>query len=137
MIRNYFDIVQCITLKISLHSYKWIKTILLWFRSNSVASCKLCIEKAYFLVLFILRNICEWTVTSECLMFSVMNYADAPFQNYAKVLKVHVCELFVTHIDVVDKYLFFLYREAQNFVWNKCHWVHNWVGWKAQIKMIF
>ncbi|KAL6036843.1 hypothetical protein STEG23_006952 [Scotinomys teguina] len=36
------------------------------------------------------QNICERTVTSESLMFFMMNYAEAPFQNFAKVLKVHV-----------------------------------------------
>lgn len=138
MIRNsYFDVIQCVTLKISSHSYKWIKTTLLWFRSISVASCRLWIETAYFLVLFTLQNICEWTGSFECLVFSMMNYAEALFQNYAKVLKVHVCELFVTHTDVVDKYLFFLYSEAQIFVWNKIPLSSQLDALRSSDKMFF
>jgi hypothetical protein len=67
----------------------------------------------------------------------MMNYAEALFQNYAKVLKVHVCELFVTHTDVVDKYLFFLYSEAQIFVWNKIPLSSQLDALRSSDKMFF
>lgn len=45
---------------------------------------------------------------SECLCLCT-NYAVVPYQNYAKKAKVHVNELFVTHIHVVDTQYFLLH----------------------------
>lgn len=46
----------------------------------------------------------------------MMNYADVPFQNHGKVLKVHVCELFGTHTDVEHIVLFFPLHEIQIYM---------------------
>lgn len=73
-------------------------------------------ETAYFFELPTLQNICEQKVASVSIIFFMMNYADVPFHNHGKVLKVHVCELFGTHTDVVDTVLFFPLHEIQIFM---------------------
>lgn len=73
-------------------------------------------EMAYFFELPTLQNICEQKVAYASFIFFMMNYAEVPFQNHAKVLKVHVCELFGSHTNAVDIVLLFPLHEIQIFM---------------------